>query len=76
MKRFESFDGGDRRAMQGCGLSDCQVNAICAKKVKDDFDVFVDADTCAAKSVGKDMCKANTDAKPRVTVDPEEVLAR
>ena len=48
---------------------------ICAKKVKDDFDVFVDADTCAAKSVGKDMCKANTDAKPRVTVDPEEVLA-
>jgi len=76
VKRFESFDGGDRRAMQGCGLSDCQVNAICAKKVKDDFDVFVDADTCAAKSVGKDMCKANTDAKPRVTVDPEEVLAR
>ena len=58
--------------MQGCGLSDCQVSISAPRKVKDDFDVFVDADTCAAKSVGKKRHRRQT----RVTVDPEEVLAR
>ena len=73
VKRFESFDGGDRRAMQGCGLSDCQVNAICSKKVQNDFEFFVDAEACAAKPVGKDMCKATSVAnQKKAAVDVEE----
>ena len=33
VEKFEKFDSGDRRAVQGCGLTDCQVEAICTNKL-------------------------------------------
>ena len=60
--RFERFDAGDRKALEGCGLTDCQVTHICATKIISDsvFEYFVNVDTCSANPPKTDSCKGET----------------
>ena len=57
--KFEAFDAGDRSAMRGCGLSDCQVNAICAEQISEDqaFEKLIDVESCSAKPAPTKACK-------------------
>jgi len=62
--KFEAFDAGDRSAMRGCGLSDCQVETICATKITGDkaFEALVDVESCAAKPAPTSACKVEKKA--------------
>ena len=57
--KFEAFDAGDRSVMRGCGLSDCQVNAICSEQISEDeaFEKLVDVESCSAKPAPTAACK-------------------
>ena len=57
--KFEAFDAGDRSVMRGCGLSDCQGNAICSEQISEDktFEKLVDVESCSAKPAPTAACK-------------------
>ena len=57
VEKFEKFDSGDRRAVQGCGLTDCQVEAICTNKLKNKFESLVNVETCSAAKPPTEACK-------------------
>ena len=44
MVTFERFDTGADNGR--CGLTDCQVQAVCSKALKSKFETFVSVDTC------------------------------
>ena len=51
---FEKFDSGADKGH--CGLSDCQVEAICSHKYKKDFEFWVDTDACEATPHDTKIC--------------------
>ena len=46
MATFERFDTGADNGR--CGLTDCQVQAVCSQTLKTKFETFVSVDTCTA----------------------------
>ena len=57
--KFEAFDAGDRSVMRGCGLTDCQVQAICSEQISEDktFEKLVDVESCSANPAPTAACK-------------------
>ena len=51
---FEKFDSGADKGH--CGLSDCQVGAICSHKYQNDFEFWVDTEKCEATPHDAKMC--------------------
>ena len=51
---FEKFDSGADKGR--CGLSDCQVGAICSHKYQNDFEFWVDTEKCEATPRDAKMC--------------------
>ena len=65
VEKFEKFDSGDRRAVQGCGLTDCQVEAICTNKLKNKFESLVNVETCSAAKPPDEAMQARALAPQR-----------
>ena len=64
MDLFDRFDSGADNGH--CGLTDCQVQAVCGAQLKSHFETFVSTDTCtpAPYSVDK-ICNPPPSPPPR-----------
>ena len=67
---FTRFDTGADKGH--CGLSDCQIKAVCSTQITSKFDRFIKSDTCSAVPMSADkICSDGPVVEPVVDKGPE-----